>query len=112
MHALIIEREPFTAFMIEDALADVGYDSVDSATSIGEATRMASDRRPDIITSAVHLGDECGFQAVQSACNGHTIPTVFVTSCSWKVRARDSKQAVVQKPFTADALHAAVRAAT
>lgn len=112
MHALIIEHEPFTVLMIEDALATVGYDSAESASSIAEATRMARERRPDLITSAVHLGEECGFEAVESACNGYYIPTVFVTSCSWKVRARDAQMAVVQKPFTAETLHAAVRAAT
>lgn len=111
MHALIIEPDSWIVLMIEDVLAQLGYESCDCASSPGEAQRMAREHNPDIITSEVHLGGACGFEAVCAACDGRPIPTVFITSTGWQARARSSDLTIVQKPFTADALKIAVHLA-
>jgi len=108
VHALIIEPDSWIVLKIEDVLTDMGYNTFDCASTPGEAARMAHEHCPDIITSAVHLGGANGFEAVRSACDGRRIPTIFITSTSWVARARDCNLTVVQKPFTADILKAAV----
>jgi DNA-binding response OmpR family regulator len=108
MHALIIEQDTWIALMIEDALTDIGYTSFDIATSDGEALTLASMKCPDLITSDVRLGEALVFDTVRSICSGRDIPVVFVTGTGWEVRERSPLLAVVQKPFAASALKAAV----
>ncbi|HKO13384.1 MAG TPA: response regulator [Acidobacteriaceae bacterium] len=111
MHALIIESDTWVVLAIEDALTDMGYTSFDCATSATDAERLARDHCPDLITSAIHIGQECGFAAVRSARARRCIPFVFVTATSWEASVQDRRITVVQKPFSAQALMRAVRAA-
>lgn len=111
MHALIIEMDMWVVLAIEDVLSTLGYTSFDSAASADEAEQLAAHHSPDLITSAVHIGNGCGFDAVRAARAGRSIPVVFVTSTAWIARERERDIAVVQKPFSADGLAKAVRSA-
>jgi DNA-binding response OmpR family regulator len=111
VHALIIEMDTWVVLAIEDAVSDVGYISFDCATSTTHAQQLAEAHCPDLITSAIHIGTECGFAAVRGARAGREIPFVFVTSTSWEARVQDSGVAVVQKPFSTERLKQAVHTA-
>src|SRR3982751_3766757 len=111
MHALIIETDCWVVLAIEDALADIGYTSFDCATSAMQAQQLADQHRPDLITSAIHIGEDCGFEAVREARAGRHIPFVIISSTSWEASVQDSGIAVVQKPFTGERLIKAVNAA-
>jgi CheY-like chemotaxis protein len=108
MHALIIEQDAWVVLMIEDALMEVGYTSFDIAASNEEAIGMAAKRCPDLITSDVRLGASCGIETVRTICSDREIPVVFITGTGWEVRRRSEELAVVQKPFRADDLQAAI----
>ena len=112
MHALILEQDAFTVIMIEDVLCQLGFTSIDFACSLDEAIAASTRRCPDLITSALRLGEDHGVEVVQRICDGKTIPVVYITSTGWKVRERLSDAIVIQKPFRADALQAAVALAT
>jgi DNA-binding response OmpR family regulator len=111
VHALIIETDSWVVLAIEDALSDIGYTSFDCATSRIEAQDLAAEQRPDLITSAIHIGQECGFEALRTARGRRDIPFLFVTSTSWEARVHDRGIVVVQKPFTGESLKQAVRTA-
>jgi DNA-binding response OmpR family regulator len=111
LHALIIETDSLVVLAIEDSLADIGYTSFDSATSKAEARELSDVRCPDLITSAIHVGQESGFEAVRGACAGRHIPFLFITSTSWEARVHDRGIPVIQKPFTGEGLRQAVETA-
>jgi DNA-binding response OmpR family regulator len=111
VHALIIEIDSWVVLAIEDTLADIGYTSFDCATSLAEARQLADQRCPDLITSAIHVGQDCGFESVRSARAGRHIPFLFITSTSWEAGVHDRGIPVVQKPFSEERLKLAVRTA-
>ena len=111
MHALIIEDDSLIAMLIEEMLRPIGYTSFAFAASAGAAVAAAADRCPDLITADVRLGSGSGIDAVQIICSKQTVPVVFVTATSWDVRAQPANAIVVQKPFAAVDLRAAVSAA-
>ena len=100
MHALIIEPEPFTAQLIEDCLADLGFTSFDYAVDEDQAVTHASARCPDLITADVTLASGCGVNAVQRICDTATIPVLYVTGTSSEVRSRCPAAAIVRTPFS------------
>ena len=99
MHALIIEQDGFTVFMIEDVLRDLGYTSFAVASTREAALAAARERCPDLITSDIRLGASSGIEAVRDICSDKPVPVVFVTSTPWEIRESDSRAVVVPKPF-------------
>jgi two-component system, response regulator PdtaR len=112
MHALILEQDAFTVIMIEDVLRQLGFTSFDVACSLHEAISASARRCPDLVTSALRLGEDRGLDAVQRICAGKPIPVVYITSTAWQVREQLSDATVIQKPFRAEALQEAVARAT
>ena len=108
MHALIIEDESLIAMAIEDALRDCGFESFDFAVSTEEAATAAARKCPDLITADVELGPGCGIAAVQSLCSKRTIPVLFITGSPDEVRVRMPGHAMVEKPFNANHITAAI----
>ena len=104
MHALIIEPEPFTAQLIEDCLADLGFTSFAFAADEDEAIIHASACCPDLITADVTLASGCGLSAVQRICDSVAIAVLYVTATANDVRARCPGATIVQKPFSVVAL--------
>ena len=111
MHALIIEDESMIAMAIEDALRRCGFTSFDVAVSDEEALAAATRMCPDLITADVQLRPGCGITTVQSICCEHTIPVLFITGSPADVRIRMPGHALVEKPFTAEHIMAAVHLA-
>jgi DNA-binding response OmpR family regulator len=109
MHALIIEDESLIVMAIEDALRGCGFTSFDVAISEEEAVAAAARRCPDLITADVELRPGCGITAVQSICSELPIPVLFITGSPREVSFRMPKHALIEKPFSADHIMAAVR---
>lgn len=109
MHALIIEDESMIAMAIEEALRGSGFTSFDVAVSMEEAVAAAARRCPDLITADVELRPGCGITAVQSICSEQSIPVLFITGSPNEVRIRMPTHALIEKPFSADDIVAAVK---
>lgn len=111
MHALIIEDEPLIAMSIEDILRTWGFTSFDLAASVDEAVAAAKGRCPDLITADVDLKPGSGIDAVNVICSGAPVPVVFITGSPNELRTRQTRHRMVEKPFTAPAVVAAVNSA-
>lgn len=108
MHALIIEDESLIVMAIEDVLRGCGFTSFDVAISAEEAIAAAARKCPDLITADVELRPGCGITAVQSICSGQSIPVLFITGSPGEVRIRMPGHALIEKPFSADHIIAAI----
>jgi DNA-binding response OmpR family regulator len=108
MHALIIEDQSLIAMSIEVILGDCGFTSFDIASSSDEAVRAASIRCPALITADVELRPGSGIDAVNAICAG-PIPVIFITGSPSEVASRMPQHPLVTKPFTSEAIIAAVR---
>lgn len=109
MHALIIEDESLIAMAIEDALRVCGFTSFDIASSADEAVALAANKCPDLVTADVELRPGCGITAVQSICSELPIPVIFITGSPGEVRIRMPEHALIEKPFSADHVMAAIK---
>ena len=107
MHALIIEPQVFTSFMIEDALRDAGYTSVTLATTEEEAIAAAEKEPPQLITAAVRLDRGSGVKAVEAIRSRHEAPVLFITQRLAEVPDQPDVL-VVRKPFRATDLSPAI----
>src|SRR5690349_21609189 len=101
MRALIIEPQIFTSFMIEDALRDAGFTSIELATTEDEAVASAEADPPDLVTAAVELDLGSGIRAVERIRKKLDVPVVYITQHIRQARARDPRAPVVKKPFAA-----------
>lgn len=108
MHALIIEDESLIAMAIEDALRGCGFTSFDVAVSAEDAVTAAARRCPDLITADVELRPGCGITAVKSICSEQPIPVIFITGSPGEVMIRMPGHSLVEKPFNADHVMAAI----
>mgnify|MGYP001091629434 CR=1 FL=1 len=106
-HALIIEDEILIAYEVQDALARLGFDSFDMASSPGEALAYATAHRPNLITADMRIEDGTGLDAVRAikAAMGE-IPVVYVTANADMLRD-EGAAAVVEKPIAWPQLAAA-----
>jgi DNA-binding response OmpR family regulator len=111
VHALIIEDESLIALAIEDALRECGFASFDYAISAEEAVAAAARRRPDLVAADVELRPGCGISAVQSICSELPIPVLFITGRPIEVRTMMPHYALIEKPFSADHILAAIKLA-
>ena len=109
MHALIIEDESLIAMAIEEVLRGCGFTSFDVAISVDEAVAAAKRHCPDLITADVKLRPGCGIEAVQSICSDMPLPVLFVTGSPAEVRMRMPQHALIEKPFSADHIVAAIK---
>jgi len=108
MHALIIEPQVFTSFMIEDALRDAGCTSVTFARTEEEAIAAAEERPPQIITAAVQLDQGSGVRAVHKIRAKNSAPVVFITQQVSKVPMEEPDILLVRKPFPVADLYPAI----
>jgi CheY-like chemotaxis protein len=111
MHALIIEDESLIAMTLEGILGDCGFTSFDIASSQEEAIRAAQSRCPALITADVELRPGCGIKAVNAICCGPPIPVIFITGSASEVASRMPHYPLISKPFTHEAVMAAVKSA-
>lgn len=111
MHALIIEDDAITAMMIEDELRDLGYSSVDTASTEQEAIEAVVRRCPDLVTSDGSQLDGSGVGAVRTIQAAFCIPVIFITGDPDQACNCIPGAPVIEKPFSISQLIAAVEAA-
>lgn len=110
MHALIIEDDAITAMMIEDELRDLGYSSVDTASTEQEAIEAAARQCPDLVTSDGSLVHGSGVGAVRKIRAALFVPVIFITGDPDSARHCIPDAPVIEKPFSIAQLVAAVEA--
>jgi two-component system, response regulator PdtaR len=110
MHALIIEDEFLAAALLQDMLAEMGFDSFDVAATEDEAVKAARAHCPDFISADIRLRKGTGIAAVEAICRDQQIPVVFVTANEADLRERRDAL-VVAKPVHRSDLKRAVRQA-
>lgn len=108
MHALIIEDDSIIAMMIEDELRDLGFRSVDCASTEEEAITAAARTCPDLITSDGSLVAGSGAGAVHRIRAAFAVPVIFITGDPAKARNCVAGAPVLEKPFSIAQLAAAV----
>ena len=110
MHALVIEDDVPTAMLIEDELRDLGFSSVDSATTEDEAITAVARRCPDLVTCDGSLRAGSGVTAIRAIRRALPVPVIFITGDGEAVRASIPGVSVLEKPFSFAALAEAVAA--
>jgi CheY-like chemotaxis protein len=101
MHALVIEDEPLIAMLIEEELRDLGYLSIEIASTQEQAIALAAQHCPDLITADDKLASGSGIEAVKAICESQAIAVVFITGNSLELGIPDVVS--LAKPFrTAD----------
>ena len=99
MHALIIEDDSLTAWLIEEELRDIGFAIVDTAATEQEALAAAERRRPDQVTSDGRLAQGTGIAAVRAIRAKSPVPVIFITGDAEQARSAEPNIAVLEKPF-------------
>ena len=110
-HALVVEDNHLIAMMIEEGLAELGYTSIQIATSQEQAIAMATARCPDLITMDDRLDSGTGIEAIREICKRQAIPVVFITASPDAITQSVPSAIVVPKPFPRPQLKAAIEAA-
>jgi two-component system, response regulator PdtaR len=113
---LVVEDEFFLAVQIEEWLLDNGLDVVDVVHTADEAIAVADAERPDLVIMDIRLASDTDGIAAALEILGRTgIRCIFATAyADAATRERGEKArpfAWLRKPFTADVLLGAVKAA-
>lgn len=109
MHALVIEDDAITAMLLEDELREMGFHSVDVASTEQEAMEAVGRRCPDLVTSDGSLLAGTGVGAVRQIRATLAVPVIFITGDPERARHCFPDVPVVEKPFSLNQLVAAVR---
>jgi CheY-like chemotaxis protein len=107
LHALVIEDELLIALDIEQQLKELGFATVDVATSEMEAIEFAHKQCPDLITADVELREGNGISAIRKICARRgQVPVIYITS---RLDLLDlvPDSIVIQKPFASGKLRQA-----
>ena len=108
---LIIEDEMMIAMMVEDFLADLGWDVVGVAGTLDRALAMVRDAVIDAAVLDVNLNGRDTFAAAEILSERH-IPFVFATGYGVKgIADRFRAVPTLTKPYQRDELAAALRQA-
>lgn len=110
MHALIIEDDAVIAMLIEEELRDLGYSSVDVASTEEEAVRSFA-RRPDLVTSDGSLLHGSGVGAVGRIRALSPVRVIFITGDPEDAGDSFRDAPILAKPFSVSQLIAAVQKA-
>jgi len=98
-HALVIEDDMIIALEVEHLLRDLGYRSVDIASTPAQALQQAAARKPDLITADVRIIGGTGIEAVKAITDRlGEIPYFYVTGNVDMLKG-EHPPAVVEKPI-------------
>jgi DNA-binding response OmpR family regulator len=107
VHALIVEDDVLTAFMLKDMLSALGFTSFDLAGTEATAIALAARRLPDLITADVRLEEGTGAGAVRAICRDQSVPVIFITGNPEAIKMYNGAVVLI-KPVGDAALRAAV----
>ena len=111
MHALIIEDDAVIAMLIEEELRDLGYSSVDVASTEEEAVRSFARRCPDLVTSDGSLLHGSGVGAVGRIRALSPVRVIFITGDPEDAGDSFRDAPILPKPFSVSQLIATVQKA-
>lgn len=96
---LVVEDESLIAMLIEDHLAELGYDVAPAVSTVAEALGAIDSRKPDVALLDVNLGGTMSFP-VADALRERGIPFLFLTGYGRAgIPAAYADCLVLQKPF-------------
>jgi DNA-binding NarL/FixJ family response regulator len=113
---LIVEDNAVIAFGMREVLSHAGFDVVGTATTVGEALRVAAETRPDVAIMDVRLaGRRDGIEGALLLRQGSGLPVLFLTGQDdivTRLRAAAAEPAAyLLKPVSGERLvHAVQRA--
>ena len=105
---LIVEDDPLVAMMIEGFLDALGCDPAGCEGSVAGALARLASPDFDAVILDVHLANGETSEAVGKALREAEIPFIVATGDGGAARSGFEGAAVVRKPFTLDALAAAL----
>ena len=113
---LVVEDEIIIADNLCDSLDQMGYESLEPASTYSEALEMISEEIPDLAILDIQLaGKKSGIDLGEKINAEFDFPFVFLTSNSDKMTFTEAKRAnpsaFLVKPFVKDELYAAIELA-
>ena len=110
LRILIVEDEMLVAMNIEDMLLDLGHEVAGLAGRLDAALSLAGEAEFDLAMLDVNLAGETSFP-VAALLAKRSIPFLFATGYGIKgIEEQYRDRPVLQKPFRASDLEAALRA--
>jgi len=113
---LIVEDDYFVASSLEHRLKEAGYDVIGIAVSAADAERIVKDTRPALAIMDIRLaGKSDGIEAAINLSSNYGVPCIFATAhgdAETRLRAaKANPRGWVNKPYSMDAVIAAIRIA-
>jgi CheY-like chemotaxis protein len=106
---LVVEDETMVSFLIEDMLGELGCESILLASSVNEALETLNGHKPDAAVLDANLSGQFAFPVATRLAEAK-IPFVFATGYGRSGIPNEwAANPVIQKPFTREALEAALR---
>lgn len=108
---LVVEDNPILALEIGSLVTDMGHVVCGTAANEREALELAEAERPTLALLDVRLADgDNGIEVARALRQQKALRTIFVTAFDDDLLERDARHLgqVVRKPFTADAVKAAI----
>jgi CheY-like chemotaxis protein len=108
---LVVEDNPILALEIGSLVTDMGHVVCGTAANEREALELAETERPTLALLDVRLADgDNGIAVARALRQQKALRTIFVTAFDDELLERDARHLgqVVRKPFTADAVKAAI----
>ncbi len=110
-NVLVIEDEPLIAFELEQIVEELGHRLVGVARTLNEATGLAASKHPGLILADIQLADgSSGIDAVNAILSASPAPVIFITAFPILLLTGKGPEPafLIAKPFTPDAVKAAV----
>lgn len=108
---LVVEDNPILALEIGSLVTDMGHVVCGTAANEREALELAETEQPTLALLDVRLADgDNGIAVARALRQQKALRTIFVTAFDDELLERDARHLgqVVRKPFTADAVKAAI----
>lgn len=108
---LVVEDNPILAMEIESLVADMGHVVCGTAANEREAMELVEAARPTLALLDIKLADgDSGVEIARQIRRNRSLRTIFVTGFDDVLEEQDARHLgqVVRKPFTKDAISAAI----
>jgi two-component system, response regulator PdtaR len=108
LRVLIVEDETLIGMLISETVETLGHEVCAMADTEALAVEEALRCQPDLIILDAGLREGSGVSAMDTIGKTQTIPHIFVTGDSRKVRAIRPNAIILEKPFFISGLIAAI----